>query len=478
MFETRLRLNILYSISSKLISFPLSFFSFILLARYLGETALGEYNFAFSLTVIFKILIDLGFSGLLPREISINKEHTMEILKKVTLIKCITSFIFLILFYFFLLSLDLNKDLFLISYFFSIYTITFSLSSTTDAILHGLEKIKSYSIISVLSRIVEFILVLVFICSTKSLYFICLSMCIGNILRFFLSYIVIKRSEAFKVSLTKQPSLSNKQLVSGALPFLIGMGLLDFYNKIDVIMLSKIMNVAEVGFYSASYRIIELPLIIPGVIMSVLYPAFSKLYVDGDLFGFIKKNELIIKFLVVVGFFALNVLFFFNEKIILMLYGEKYMPSINILKVLSPYLLLSFLNIAYGYIFKAIGKEKIWMIVSIGSLILNIILNWVFIHRFGTIGAAYSTIIAEFVVITLYIYLLRKTIKFNKIAVVIVLNSLLFVVSLLLEQYYGNKYLCLLVISYYFILIVLKNPIYRINFNRILNLIRNRRDSI
>ena len=59
----------------------LAFVYFTFLARGLAVDELGKYAFAFAFTTIFSVLIDVGLSSVLTREIAKDKSKTSELLQ-------------------------------------------------------------------------------------------------------------------------------------------------------------------------------------------------------------------------------------------------------------------------------------------------------------------------------------------------------------------------------------------------------------
>ena len=92
-----------------------------------------------------------------------------------------------------------------------------------------------------------------------------------------------------------------------------------------------------------------------------------------------------------------------NSRIIL-----RPMPS-NICGLFLPDCLFIFLSAAFTGIYNAAGRSKVPFFISGTGLILNIILDPLFIFGFGlgTNGAAYATWIAEASVFLIFVYQLR-----------------------------------------------------------------------
>ena len=105
------------------------------------------------------------------------------------------------------------------------------------------------------------------------------------------------------------------------------------------------------------------------------------------------------------------ILWSFSYEIITLIYGVKFLPSIDILGVLSWAILLFFLNFLLSNMLIASGLEKVntWNLVGVTAL--NIILNLVLIPLYGGIGSAWATLFCEIVLIVMLSLQVRKLLE-------------------------------------------------------------------
>jgi O-antigen/teichoic acid export membrane protein len=108
--------------------------------------------------------------------------------------------------------------------------------------------------------------------------------------------------------------------------------------------------------------------------------------------------------------------FFFGDWLIQIAFGDKYMPHSNLLMIFMIGISGAFLfRVPFGNIMVAIGWTKINTVISIVTLIADVILNYFWIHKWGIMGAAYATSlllwlsgIATFIVFIVYLSRLEK----------------------------------------------------------------------
>ena len=87
----RVVLNTGYILLEKSTVLAVSLGVFVLVARYMGKEALGQYAFAFGLTSFFGIVLDLGLNTLLVREIAQDGTRSPVYISHATMLKSMLS---------------------------------------------------------------------------------------------------------------------------------------------------------------------------------------------------------------------------------------------------------------------------------------------------------------------------------------------------------------------------------------------------
>ena len=106
------------------------------------------------------------------------------------------------------------------------------------------------------------------------------------------------------------------------------------------------------------------------------------------------------------------------QQVILVLYGAEYLPAVPVLQWLTPYF-ISIVFIAVNHLFMpAIDRQRIVGIVSVISVVLNVVLGVNLIRLWGATGAAISLAVAQTVVAVVYIAVAHRygqaTLKLNE----------------------------------------------------------------
>ncbi len=154
-------------------------------------------------------------------------------------------------------------------------------------------------------------------------------------------------------------------------------------------MIGMFLPAEDVGYYRASYNIVGA---ISGLVSipAVMFPVFVQLEGQDlkNAFNRAFKYSAILSFPVVFGLISLG------EQLIGFVYGIDYLQAVPVLYVLSFLILRSALGF-WGVIFNAKEKPEYPVYVSFFAMILNIVLNYFMILRWGIVGAGIATVVSN-----------------------------------------------------------------------------------
>ncbi len=184
------------------------------------------------------------------------------------------------------------------------------------------------------------------------------------------------------------------------------------YTNLDAVMLGFMTTKADVGYYNAAVKIKSILVSVVTSLGAVLLPRASFYVEHGNLEEFrrITKKALNFVMLLAAPLFVYFVLF--AKEGILLLSGDEFMESVVPMQVIMPTLLLiGITNILGIQILVPTGREKVVLYSEIAGAVVDIIINALLIPSMRSTGAAIGTLIAEFVVLAVQYYALRKEIK-------------------------------------------------------------------
>lgn len=161
----------------------------------------------------------------------------------------------------------------------------------------------------------------------------------------------------------------------------------------DRIFIERYFTLSDVGIYNLAYKLAGVVLIVISAYHMSYRPLFFKLANAKEQ---MKAKASIYQYnylFLLVFSFAVFLIAFFSKEIIYLLFNENY----QIAYLLIPLIVVSyFFNGAVGIFDRMIEQSKkinYMMYFAIGAAVLNIVLNFLLIPKFGIYGAAYATII-------------------------------------------------------------------------------------
>jgi len=272
-----------------------------------------------------------------------------------------------------------------------------------NSFLYGRGKYKKSFIGYLLSRLVYVILIFLFIILKVQSYLILLTLLISMVIHFFILLDLCK-NENLRIRLRFKRAILMKVLKS-SVPIGLGSVFVLMYDRIDVLIIERMISFEAVAVYAIAYSLYRVPQIISSVILTPVYTDLSKTYSTNKA---IEYHKIIIVFIILIVVSTISIIFvqLFGKSIILFFYGDKYSSSIPYLKYLVFAIPGLFLNNLTGVISNSVRKEKIPMISTGITAVVNILVNIILIPLYGIWGAVAATIMSEYFVFIIQSFLL------------------------------------------------------------------------
>lgn len=410
-FIFRIVKNSSFLFLSKGFSQALFFFLMVYLARRLGSLEYGRLSFAMAFTTLGAILADFGMPTLTVREVARRKEEAQGLLGAMLVFKGLLALVAFLMMAFAIKAMGYPLETQKAVYIFAISSIAFTFTVLGNAVFRAFERTEFEVAVTFFGRVALIGFALVLFSFQASMFMTSLAFAGGNLIGLLLCWWLV-------VTKFLRPSFKGQKglwpwLFKGSIPFFLTALFTEVYFRIDSVMLSLMKGDQVVGWYSASYRIIEgVALLIPHSFMGAMLPVFSQLSISSTD-AFKKSVEGSLK---TVLFLALPVccgLYFLSEQVIITLFGQEYLPSISVLKILTWALFIIFFNCLLSYLLTALDKAHIWSLaVGVGAF-LNVALNLILIPLLAQKGAALSTLITEVALAAITAFYALRQISFS-----------------------------------------------------------------
>ena len=170
-----------------------------------------------------------------------------------------------------------------------------------------------------------------------------------------------------------------------------------FSRNLDKLLIGKYMSMSDLGYYEKSYRLMMLPLQnITQVITPVMHPIFSDF--QNDKTKLMASYERIIRILSFIGLPLSVLLFFTAQEVTLIIFGDQWLPSVPVFRILSLSVGIQIILSSSGSIFQAAGDTRSLFICGLFSAILNVTGMLLGVFYFGTLISIASCIVVTFTI--------------------------------------------------------------------------------
>jgi O-antigen/teichoic acid export membrane protein len=200
-----------------------------------------------------------------------------------------------------------------------------------------------------------------------------------------------------------------KQMLAFSLPLLISSFSVFLNLYFDRVIISKFLDLKQLGFYSMGYKVA----LLAGVIFSLFKTTTTPFIFENYKKKFLKISlNNILKVYVIIASSLLLGSFMFSEEIIYLISDSRFRPSI----VLVPLFVASFSLSGAIIFFPGFGiarKSSQIALISAITCFVNIFLNIILIQKFGVIGSVFSSLVSNLFLVLSYFLFSKKYFDIN-----------------------------------------------------------------
>lgn len=178
------------------------------------------------------------------------------------------------------------------------------------------------------------------------------------------------------------------------------------YDRVDVIILSRLAGDYATGIYGMAYRVLGPLQMIPYGVMYNLLPSLSR-----DKWGQREKRQFENAMGALLGVAALTVVatLAFAGPAVRLVLGKQYAECVPAMKILIWAIVPMYINYSMKIGLLALGREKVFIVTSLVCLLFNGGVNLIFIPLFSWRAAAVATIATEVVLLAQNCYWMHRS---------------------------------------------------------------------
>ncbi len=406
--EKRIAHNTIIQTGGKFISIFLGVLALGMMTRYLGPELFGQYTIVVAFLQFFAILSDMGLQLITVRMISEPDADEEKILSNILTLRIIVSVIILAL-------APLVALLFpyppIIKIAISIFIISFFLTSLIQVLTGLFQKklqIIKVTIGEVIGRI--FLILSIYLAAYFNLGLLGIMSAgiIANIINF--GYLLKATRKLIHIKLAFDFNIWKKTLQK-SWPIAISIAFNLIYLKTDTIILSLYHPQIDVGIYGASFRFLEILIMIPTMFMGLILPLLSNYWAQKNIIEFKKMLQMAFNIIIMMIIPMIVGTLFLAKPIMILVAGKDFAIAAPVLKIIVLASAIVFIGTLYGHTIVAIEKQR-KMIWAYGiTAVLSLTAYFIAIPKFSYFGAAWATVFAESLIALATFWMVTKTTK-------------------------------------------------------------------
>lgn len=398
--------NSLYALLSSVAQKILTLCYFIIVARVFGPADQGRYSAALAFTMLFNVLIDLGIASVLTRETARTPEKASLFVSQMILSRLAIGIIVYGIILVSAYSLGYPHEFIALLTIAGTATIFDAFSVAFWAVFRGFRNLLYESIGGVLAICVMIIGGLFVIFFQLPIYFLMFAVLAGSFANTaYAVYLII-----WKVRLSLVLSVDWKTmriLFLFALPFMGSAIFSRLYTFSDTAILAKMAGDQYAGWYSAANKLVLALNLVPASLSASLFPVMSAYFIhDPRRIGTLYVRALTYLFLIALPMgigIAITA-----YPIVTTLYSPSYLPTVDILRILSISIIFGFLIYPPGAVLAAVNRQRANTVIFGCAAAINIGMNMYLIPLLDARGSAIASVASS-----LFIFLASFSLTFE-----------------------------------------------------------------
>lgn len=396
--------NMSWMFGGQMFSLLVSFFVGAWIARYLGPENYGVLNYSIAFVGIFSFIASLGVDGILNRELIKTPEKRDELLGTAFRLKLIGG---AIAFCLTILSVILFQSNYLIKLLVVLFSFTFITQSMGVISIYFQSEVKSKNNVKaiIVATIITSILKIAVILLDKGVIWLVFVFTLDS-LWYGVGIVRAYKHSGLKIKSWHFNNTLAKDMLKNSWPLMLASAAGFIYLKIDQVMIGYMLGNYKVGIYAAAVKLVEVWYFLPVILCSSLFPAIINAKKTSiEIYKFRLENFYILMAIIpIVMAIPITLL---AKPIIQIIFGSGYLESVNILRIYAWSSFGLFLGWAMNQYLMSENLVKTIFWLNFTAMVVNIVLNLIFIPKFGLIGSAWATLVS-YLIFPLGVYIIKK----------------------------------------------------------------------
>jgi O-antigen/teichoic acid export membrane protein len=364
----------------------------VYVVRRLGAAHFGRYAAALAYVGIFAMFTDLGTSSLSVREMARKEENISWMVPDIIALRAILSLAAITAIILSSWLLGKGSDMMLGIFIASCGLLLYAFQGPLNSVMIARERLDFSSAFGLLNQVVFMILGTILLLAGMGYIGLLLASLAGVLAMGLASARVARR--VLGLHFERPAPHRWWPLLRASFPFGVAGTVWEFAGRFDTVFMSFVLTDAAVGWYNVPYNLIMMMLLLAQSLTLSMYPTLIKEYDSGR--GSIHNTvQRALRYLLLLSLPIAIGGMLLADRIVLLLYGQEFVPAIPVMQILVWTLPPMFLAEILGRTSSTMHLEKKAARISIISALVGVILDLALIPGWGVIGAAVAMVLAR-----------------------------------------------------------------------------------
>jgi len=409
--RSSIKLNLVFSVLYQMLNLAVPLVTAPYVSRVLGSEGIGANSYTSSVASLFVMFVMLGISNYGNREIASlqdNRDARSVAFASIWGFQWLTG-TFALAGYGFLCWISRNNTLFPLYCIQSMLILAAILD--INWYFYGVERIKVIVLRNACIKIVSVCLIFLFVKNPNDVWIYVAINAGCSLVSSIIILPFLLEDIDFHIPSLAAVLRHSKGIFILFLPVIA----VSIYRTIDRIMLGQFADLEQVGYFSNTEKLMDIPMSLVGAIALVMMPRMTALYSSGrqdKASSIMDMSYELIAFLSVgmtVGLMAIS------QDFVPIFFGNAFYPVIALVSLFAPSIIfMSWANVLRTQYLIPKHRDRIYVISLWIGAVTSIIANLLLIPPYGAAGAVIGTFLAEATVAIYQTYSVRKELPFHK----------------------------------------------------------------
>lgn len=379
-------------IAGRIVQMVLSFLVSIFTARYLGPKNYGLVNYGMAYVAFFMSLCTLGINSVIIKELIDHPDEQGHAIGTTLVLRGISSLFSSLMIIGIVSIFNSNEPVTITVTALCSFSLLFHIFDTLGFWFQAQYKSKNVAIATLIAYIGTSIYKIILLITKKDVTWFAFASSVDYIFLAFCLYCAYRQHAGPPLRFSWD---KGRFLLRNSYHYILSGLMVSIYGQTDKIMLKQMLDESSVGYYSLAATISVMWVFVLQAIIDSVYPTIMRLFKEGSTESFERKNRQLYALIIYLSI-GVSIFFLFGGRFFIrLLYGAEFELSAGPLRIITWYVIFSYLGVARNAWIVCKNQQKYLKYMYFCAAFMNVFMNLLFIPKWGASGAALASLLTQ-----------------------------------------------------------------------------------